>query len=148
MRAACHGKGSGASGAGPGQRAQTGGTNPAGSGVVPIAGGEALGTAPAMTEPTPAPPDHNTRPILSLEDLQARYDIGKTKATELARSDGFPNTVVPGMHRYRLADHGLTLYAPTPRTRSTDSTAPTRSPRSARSRSAASRPMRSKAAQD
>ncbi len=116
--------------------------------MVPVAGGEALGTAPAMTEPTPAPPDHNIRPILSLEVLQARYDIGTTRATELARSDGFPNTVVLGMHRYPLADHGLTLYAPTPRTRSTDSTAPTRSPRSARSRSAASRPMRSKAAQD
>ena len=71
--------------------------------MVPVAGGEALGTAPAMTEPTPAPPDHNTRPILSLEDLQTRYGIGKTKATELALSDEFPNTVVPGMHRYPLA---------------------------------------------
>jgi hypothetical protein len=47
-----------------------------------------------MTEPTPARPDPNTpRPILSLEGLQARYGIGKTKATELAVSDEFPNTV-------------------------------------------------------
>ncbi len=57
-----------------------------------------------MTDTTPARPDHTAPgPILSLEDLQARYGIGKTKATELALSDEFPNTVVPGMHRYPLA---------------------------------------------
>jgi len=63
-----------------------------------------LRTVAVMTETTPDPLDPTTSaPILDLEDLQARYDIGRTKATELALSDEFPNTLVPGMHRYPLA---------------------------------------------
>lgn len=44
-----------------------------------------------------------TNPMYDLEDLQADYRIGKTKAIELADSDGFPNSVVPGMRRYPRA---------------------------------------------
>jgi hypothetical protein len=57
-----------------------------------------------MTEQTPARPDPKpSTSILDLEDLQARYGIGRTRATELAKSAEFPNSVVPGMHRYPLA---------------------------------------------
>jgi hypothetical protein len=48
---------------------------------------------------TPAAPG----PILDLEDLQVRYNLGKTKATEMASAPGFLNSVVDGMHRYPLA---------------------------------------------
>ncbi|MDZ7732833.1 MAG: hypothetical protein U5R31_06675 [Acidimicrobiia bacterium] len=41
--------------------------------------------------------------MVDLEGIQARYAIGRTKATELVASEGFPRSVVPGMHRYPLA---------------------------------------------
>jgi hypothetical protein len=48
--------------------------------------------------------EHDTAPtIVDLDGLQARYGLGKTKATELAKTAGFPNSVVEGMHRYPLA---------------------------------------------
>ena len=57
-----------------------------------------------MAQQRPALPGaDNHGAILDLEALQRRYDSGKTKATELASSDGFPRSVVPGMHRYPLA---------------------------------------------
>lgn len=40
--------------------------------------------------------------VLDLDGIADRYRIGRTKATELAGTEGFPNTVVPGMHRYPL----------------------------------------------
>ena len=40
---------------------------------------------------------------LDLTGIQARYRIGKTKAGELVDTPGFPNSVVPGMHRYPVA---------------------------------------------
>jgi len=103
MAAPCHSKGNGARGAASRKWAQTEGTNSSLSERGSDAAAEAVGTVPAMTETTP-PPGHVTAgPILSLEDLQDRYGIGKTKATELALSAGFPNSVVAGMHRYPLA---------------------------------------------
>ena len=104
MRAACHGKGNGASGPCPGALGTNPGTNSEGPEVVPIAGAGSVGTVAAMTDTTSARPGHDTPPpILSLEDLQERYGIGKTKATDLVGSDEFPNSVVKGMHRYPLA---------------------------------------------
>jgi hypothetical protein len=44
--------------------------------------------------------DHDT--FLDIEDVAARYGIGRTKAYELLRSEGFPGTVVPGMVRIPL----------------------------------------------
>ena len=41
--------------------------------------------------------------ILVLEDIEAHYRIGRTKAIELVAGDGFVKTVVPGMHRYPAA---------------------------------------------
>ena len=41
--------------------------------------------------------------MLDLDDLQVRYRIGKTKTKELVDLPGFPNSVVPGMHRYPVA---------------------------------------------
>lgn len=41
--------------------------------------------------------------VLDLDGVADRYGIGRTKATELVCAAGFPNTVVPGMHRYPLA---------------------------------------------
>jgi hypothetical protein len=41
--------------------------------------------------------------MFDLDDIQAHYRIGKTKAVELVNSDGFLNSVVPGMHRYPAA---------------------------------------------
>ena len=43
------------------------------------------------------------RVVLDLEGVAARYDIGRTKATELVAEVGFPRSVVAGMHRYPLA---------------------------------------------
>lgn len=50
-----------------------------------------------------APPIPPAADMLDLEDLQVRYRIGKTKANELVALPGFPNSVVPGMHRYPAA---------------------------------------------
>jgi hypothetical protein len=44
--------------------------------------------------PTPNPS------MLDLEDIQAHYGIGRTKALELVNTSEFLNSVVPGMHRY------------------------------------------------
>lgn len=41
--------------------------------------------------------------IFDLDDLMARYRIGKTKATELVQQPSFVRSVVPGMHRYPAA---------------------------------------------
>lgn len=41
--------------------------------------------------------------MFDLDDLQAHYGIGKTKATELVNQPGFLTSVVPGMHRYPAA---------------------------------------------
>lgn len=41
--------------------------------------------------------------ILDLDDIQARYDIGKTKAYEVVSDPGFINSMVAGMHRYPAA---------------------------------------------
>jgi predicted DNA-binding transcriptional regulator AlpA len=41
--------------------------------------------------------------ILDVEDIAARYGIGRTKAYELLRDPGFPRSVVPGMTRIPLA---------------------------------------------
>ena len=40
--------------------------------------------------------------FLDVEELMSRYGIGRTKAYELLRSEGFPGTVVPGMVRIPL----------------------------------------------
>lgn len=40
--------------------------------------------------------------ILGVEDIAARYGIGRTKAYELLRDPGFPRSVVPGMTRIPL----------------------------------------------
>ena len=40
--------------------------------------------------------------ILDIDDIASRYGIGRTKAYELAKSPGFPATVVPGMTRIPL----------------------------------------------
>lgn len=55
------------------------------------------------TNQTPAAGGSEVGTMVDLEGIQARYRIGKTKATELAASAGFPTSVVPGMHRYPLA---------------------------------------------
>jgi len=57
-----------------------------------------------MNETTPATSGpHAHCSILDLDDIQERYGIGRTKATEFVATDGFPKSVVPGMHRYPLA---------------------------------------------
>lgn len=49
-------------------------------------------------------PTTTTNPVvLGLEGIQGRYQIGRTKAVELCAMDGFPGSVVPGMHRYPVA---------------------------------------------
>lgn len=53
--------------------------------------------------PTAAPPIPPAGDMLDLDDIQARYRIGKTKANELVALPGFPNSVVPGTHRYPAA---------------------------------------------
>ena len=40
--------------------------------------------------------------ILDIEDIAARYGIGRTKAYDLVREPGFPASVVPGMTRIPL----------------------------------------------
>lgn len=40
--------------------------------------------------------------ILDIEDIAARYGIGRTKAYDLVREPGFPSSVVPGMTRIPL----------------------------------------------
>lgn len=60
------------------------------------------------------PTTHLTPTMLDLEDLQARYHIGRTKVLELVNHSGFLNSVVPGMHRYPAAaleayDHAVAL---------------------------------------
>ncbi len=40
--------------------------------------------------------------MLDIDDIAARYGIGRTKAYELVKSPGFPATVVPGMTRIPL----------------------------------------------
>lgn len=47
---------------------------------------------------------HITSPaILDLEGIADRYEIGKTKATEVVNDPGFLNSLVEGMHRYLVA---------------------------------------------
>lgn len=104
MREPCHSKGSGASGASAPEWAQTRGTNSSSTWPQLLGDGRERWTVRGMADTRPAPPGaDDDEPILDLEALQRRYDIGKTKATELASSDGFPRSVVPGMHRYPLA---------------------------------------------
>ena len=104
MRAPCHSTGSGASGADAPEWAQTRGTNSPSTWRQLLGDGCDLRTVRGMAQQRPALPGaDNHGAILDLEALQRRYDIGKTKATELASSDGFPRSVVPGMHRYPLA---------------------------------------------
>lgn len=50
-----------------------------------------------MAPPPPVPSSW------TLEGLQARCDIGRTKAFDLVAVDGLPPSVVPGMHRYPVA---------------------------------------------
>lgn len=49
--------------------------------------------------PTPTP----VHAMFDLDDIQAHYRIGSTKASELVNDPGFLNSVVPGMHRYPAA---------------------------------------------
>jgi hypothetical protein len=57
-----------------------------------------------MAEPNRASADASSPAVvLDLDGVQARYAIGKTKATELVSMAGFPASVVPGMHRYPVA---------------------------------------------
>ena len=104
MRAPCHSKGSGASEASEPEWAQTPGTNSWSTWRQLLGDDAGLWTVRGMANTRPAPQsgdDHGA--VLDLEALQRRYDIGKTKATELASSEDFPRSVVPGMHRYPLA---------------------------------------------
>lgn len=69
MRAACHGGGSDTSVAVSTERAQTESTNPEALFVRLVDARGTLRAVPAMTETTPARPDHSTpSPILTLED--------------------------------------------------------------------------------
>lgn len=56
-----------------------------------------------MTEATSSTTPEQYPAILELADVMRRYRIGKTKALELVTGVGFPDSVVPGMHRYPLA---------------------------------------------
>lgn len=47
-------------------------------------------------------PSQSEPVILDLDGVQERYGIGRTKASDFVASEGFPNSVVPGMHRYPL----------------------------------------------
>jgi len=55
----------------------------------------------AEVAPTASPP--STTVMYGLEEIQAHYGIGRTKALELVNSPGFLTSVVPGMHRYPAA---------------------------------------------
>lgn len=56
-----------------------------------------MATAPHTTTAPPGPV------VVGLEGIQARYEIGRTKAVEVVAMEGFPASVVPGMHRYPVA---------------------------------------------
>jgi hypothetical protein len=56
-----------------------------------------------MTEHTSADATATFPAILGLDDVARRYRIGKTKAQTFVSESGFPNSAVPGMHRYPLA---------------------------------------------
>ena len=63
-------------------------------------------TTTGPKRPTPIPPTtvpSTAKSMLDLEDLQAHYGIGKTKASDLVKDPSFLNSVVPGMHRYPAA---------------------------------------------
>lgn len=100
MREPCHSMGFDASG---GKWAQTRGTNPVPERRGLVDAGSTLGTFRAMDESTsPEGRAGQTSVVVDLDGIQIRYGIGKTKATELVAAEGFPNSVVPGMHRYPL----------------------------------------------
>lgn len=71
--------------------------------------------------------------ILDIEDIAARYGIGRTKAYDLVREPGFPASVVPGMTRiplqalraYETARSLAGTIAAEPRTAATRPVAPT-----------------------
>lgn len=52
---------------------------------------------------TPDAPGVPAGAVLDLEDLQAHYRIGRTKALDLVADPSFVKSVVPGMHRYPAA---------------------------------------------
>lgn len=58
-----------------------------------------------MSEPTgaEAPTPTPVHPMFDLDDIQAHYRIGRTKALELVNDPAFLRSVVPGMHRYPAA---------------------------------------------
>src|SRR5579875_1812153 len=66
---------------------------------------EGAGRSGHMSETTgaEAPIPNPIHRMFDLEDIQAHYRIGRTKALELVNDPAFLRSVVPGMHRYPAA---------------------------------------------